>query len=505
MRQGQSYEGHGPDNNNPYDWFFPDDRDAGFGRPVLASAAGTVAWVNTGIVSIDHGGGWSTLYGHMDTTAVTRGQSVDLGARIGTVGDTATGEGVYHVHYVQALDGVAQPVVINGKKVNYYPIDYKSTPYISWNSCPGGVLPANEPPPTCEPGSAPTADYRFRDTLSSIASGAPDLQPLGSTTFATETVEGRSRKVMTFADGNGLELNPIHDVIGSRIYTLVVLFRLNSTQGLYKLIDLRGGTTDRGIYVRAQKVEVDNHQLWSDSLASPTTVAANRYVQLVVSHDGYSDRTDVYLDGVRQTGWDFWNDLATIGPRNSIRLFRDDDITISDPQTYFRANPTGAVARLRLYGRALSASEVTALDKLPAGETQPAPGPVCTAPQPTQTTPPPSPDVTTSPSPSPSPSGTPPVVKDPSQTLASVQVTNTRLVVRGAVEPTHTDGDVKVILSRKSSGQFRKVSAKTVSLDSQGLFKAAFGRPKAGSCRIVAKFLGDDDHLASTAKIQGSC
>jgi len=71
------------------------------GKPVLAAGAGTVAyagaarerraneWTRFGIIVIvDHGGGVSTIYAHLDATLVRRGQTVTRGERIGTVGQT---------------------------------------------------------------------------------------------------------------------------------------------------------------------------------------------------------------------------------------------------------------------------------------------------------------------------------------------------------------------------------------------------------------------------------
>ena len=63
-------------------------------------------------VIIDHGYGFTSLYAHMKTVNVKKGQRVSKGQKIGTVGSTGTSTAP-HLHY---------EVRINGKAVN--PIDY---------------------------------------------------------------------------------------------------------------------------------------------------------------------------------------------------------------------------------------------------------------------------------------------------------------------------------------------------------------------------------------------
>lgn len=59
-------------------------------------------------VAIKHSGGWSTFYGHMSVIAVTPGQSVRSGTRIGNVGNTGYTTGP-HVHF---------SIFKNGRAVN---------------------------------------------------------------------------------------------------------------------------------------------------------------------------------------------------------------------------------------------------------------------------------------------------------------------------------------------------------------------------------------------------
>ncbi|WP_204946210.1 M23 family metallopeptidase [Micromonospora luteifusca] len=115
--QLSTYPGH-----DDYDVdFFPTEGEA-WGRPVLASYAGTVtvAGINGSLgsrtpenpegargrgggywVKIDHGGKWETQYLHMlEPPLVTVGQKVAQGDQIGRLGSTGN-SGAPHLHYEQ--------------------------------------------------------------------------------------------------------------------------------------------------------------------------------------------------------------------------------------------------------------------------------------------------------------------------------------------------------------------------------------------------------------------
>lgn len=78
---------------------------------VLAADAGTIitaGWSPVGYgnyVVIDHGNGYRTLYGHMQTIYVVAGQTVDRGARIGRMGSSGHSTGV-HTHFEVIKGGV---------------------------------------------------------------------------------------------------------------------------------------------------------------------------------------------------------------------------------------------------------------------------------------------------------------------------------------------------------------------------------------------------------------
>ena len=93
-------------------WHSGIDLAAARGAPVMATLPGvaTVVISATGYglhVIIDHGGGLSSLYGHLDTVTVVTGDHVDAGEVIGTVGATGNATGP-HLHFEMRRDGVAE-------------------------------------------------------------------------------------------------------------------------------------------------------------------------------------------------------------------------------------------------------------------------------------------------------------------------------------------------------------------------------------------------------------
>lgn len=88
------------------------DIDSGAGVPIKAAKAGTVimaAWYGGygNCVIIDHGGGFSTLYAHQSSVAVSEGQSVGQGTVVGYVGGTGNVTGP-HLHFETRVGGSPQ-------------------------------------------------------------------------------------------------------------------------------------------------------------------------------------------------------------------------------------------------------------------------------------------------------------------------------------------------------------------------------------------------------------
>jgi len=80
------------------------------GSPVLAPADGVVTFAgNRGgygnMVILEHGFGFSTVYGHMQKMTVKAGERVKRGVQVGAVGNTGRSTGP-HVHYEVRVNGI---------------------------------------------------------------------------------------------------------------------------------------------------------------------------------------------------------------------------------------------------------------------------------------------------------------------------------------------------------------------------------------------------------------
>ena len=108
-RTGRSHQGSGTGGGRST----PASRHAnGVGTPIRAAKAGTVilAGWNGGYgncIVIDHGGGFSTLYGHMSRLRASEGQRVSQGDLIGDMGSTGNSTGP-HLHFETRVNGNPQ-------------------------------------------------------------------------------------------------------------------------------------------------------------------------------------------------------------------------------------------------------------------------------------------------------------------------------------------------------------------------------------------------------------
>ncbi|MEU0564463.1 M23 family metallopeptidase [Nonomuraea sp. NPDC005983] len=119
---GQTWTGNSSDSSAHQSYEIDFNRgstpDADRGDTVVAAASGTVVIsAHQGstngygnLVKIDHGGGWTTYYAHLDSRAVSEGQTVTQGQKIGEVGNTSKpGNNISpHLHYEVRL-GTSYP------------------------------------------------------------------------------------------------------------------------------------------------------------------------------------------------------------------------------------------------------------------------------------------------------------------------------------------------------------------------------------------------------------
>lgn len=111
---GDTWDGSSRPNHSPsalaIDWNRPQD----LGAMVIASAPGVVTTaMNLGnrsygrYVVVDHGGGRTSLYAHMNALWAVPGQAVDQGTPLGLVGSTGNSTGP-HLHFEERLNGTDQ-------------------------------------------------------------------------------------------------------------------------------------------------------------------------------------------------------------------------------------------------------------------------------------------------------------------------------------------------------------------------------------------------------------
>lgn len=137
--------------------FFPMDGES-WGRPVLASAAGTVtvAGINGTLggrtpenpegprgtgggywVKIDHGGRWETQYLHLlEPPLVKEGQRVERGQQIGRLGSTGN-SGAPHLHYEQRRGWDKVETHFDGRPSGITTDDREYTTELTSNNCRG--------------------------------------------------------------------------------------------------------------------------------------------------------------------------------------------------------------------------------------------------------------------------------------------------------------------------------------------------------------------------------
>jgi hypothetical protein len=227
----------------------------------------------------------------------------------------------------------------------------------------GGLLAAG-----CGPVPAtPNADYQFRHFDSSgrhlacANAGGPALSPLGQQLIGgTEVVDGVREDVAAFVRGGGYRLSPTTGEAGNTTYSVVVLFRLSDIGVFRRVLDFKHGTSDTGLYLAAGKL-----RLYPYTPTGTKVVAADEWVQVVLTRAGDGTVTG-YVDGAQQWQLADINSVAVIDSENTLRFFQDNQ---SGGTTTEHA--PGAVARIRVFDRALSATEVRDLGQTPSSPCAP--------------------------------------------------------------------------------------------------------------------------------------
>jgi hypothetical protein len=221
----------------------------------------------------------------------------------------------------------------------------------------GGLLAAG-----CGPVPAtPNADYQWPTGYGMPCASTPgpnlEVIPTGQADFTreTESVDGVSKLVIRFFRGTGFVLAPTTGELGNTTYSVAVLFRFSDIGIFRRVLDFKHGTSDTGLYLAAGKL-----RLYPYTPSGPKTVAADEWVQVVLTRTAAGTVTG-YIDGAQQWQLADSQGVGTIDSSNQLRFFRDNE---SGGTTTEHAQ--GAVARIRVFDRALSATEVRDLGQLPS-------------------------------------------------------------------------------------------------------------------------------------------
>jgi hypothetical protein len=202
-------------------------------------------------------------------------------------------------------------------------------------------------------------DYQLEGNHSSSAAcaSAPNLVDVGEAaglnTFATEIVNGSTNGVLTFPEGNGVNLNT-QSILPRDRFTVIMQFRLTrvaSGTGYVSLLvsDTDPPTNDSGLYVHEGSLDIyDDKAATRDHEEASPSVAPGTYIEVALTRNG-AGQLNVYANGALRISYEDVNASAAL-LTNAIEFFRENGTEES----------AGAVARIRVYDDALSPAQVSA-------------------------------------------------------------------------------------------------------------------------------------------------
>lgn len=203
--------------------------------------------------------------------------------------------------------------------------------------------------------ASPVALYDFDNTLAPVtgigsgaASALVSVDPLGSSAFESDVVNGVARNVYRF---NG-SANPASaqgglqfvdaDLMNPSSYSVELYFSFDQVSGWRRILDTKDRSTDQGFYVLNGGL-----QLYPSNVGVGT-FAANTYYHVLLTFDGTT--AVAYLNGIAQSTQS--SDYYTLPASNTIGLFLDN--TQSTAQNEYSS---GKIAWARFYDGALTAGE----------------------------------------------------------------------------------------------------------------------------------------------------
>lgn len=100
-----------------------------------------------------------------------------------------------------------------------------------------------------------------------------------------------------------------------------------------------------------------------------------------------------------------------------------------------------------------------------------------------------------------------PALSSPSPVEIEISPYNTRRATLASIKvvPLHPGDPVDVRYLRKTSGNFKEVTSRQVTIGPNGFVSVKLRLFKTGRCKITASFSGDEDHTAGRAKVASRC
>jgi OmpA-OmpF porin, OOP family len=205
----------------------------------------------------------------------------------------------------------------------------------------------------CVP-SGPTADYRFQDSKASSVGSPPVLEMIGPgiDSFATEVVDGTSRRVWRFTSTAGIRAVGVSPEVSPTVYSMAVLFRFETTSGYRRIFDVEAGRSEYGLYLLDGRLS-----FYPRATAPAASTTPGAWVQVVLTRDSIGTVTG-YVNGVQQLRFTDSTGDAVI-EYDELRWFWDNAVGCCTHES-----SGGAAARIRLWDRALTASQVSGLARL---------------------------------------------------------------------------------------------------------------------------------------------
>lgn len=151
----------------------------------------------------------------------------------------------------------------------------------------------------------------------------------------------------TFDAGEGLQL--IDGLADTSTYSIAMELEVDSLGPVFKkMLDFQNQTDDNGLYMT-----FDRFQLYPNSFLSSATVEPNTDFQLVLTHDGATGTTSLYINGVLQATYTASDHDVATPLTNILTFFDDDNVTSPDEQV------SGSADFIAVFDTVLTQAEIS--------------------------------------------------------------------------------------------------------------------------------------------------